>query len=212
MCTMLDNIAISVLKKPLDETNKWRVSYLSGLSFAENKRGFPSSLLTEPIILSAMTSKQQHRLLHTWHGKVLRSCNIPIRTFKSQRSIKMELEQNPTFTNRLKKWLGLSSTLQTVRIVHLIVSRAMINHCSCFIIAEHGTRYQENRLREAEAHFREYRERREESKNCFRRGLRDRISAANARPDIDGEDSTENNTVHYRIFHYDLSNSVLPYV
>jgi len=113
---ILNNIAITVFRKHLGETNKWRVSYLSSLSFAENKRGFPCSPLSEPIILPAihLASKQQRRLLHTWHVKALRNHNIPIRTFKSQRSIKMELEQNPTFMSRLKKWLGLSSNLQTV--------------------------------------------------------------------------------------------------
>jgi len=113
---ILNNTAITVFRKHLGENNKWRVSYLSGLSFAENKQGFPCSPLSEPIILPAihLASKQQRRLLHSWHVKALRNHNIPIRTFKSQRSIKMELEQNPTFMSRLKKWLGLSSNFQMV--------------------------------------------------------------------------------------------------
>lgn len=112
---ILDNIAISVFRRPLEENNKWRVSYLSGLSFAENKRGFPCSSLTDSVILPVinLTSKQQHRLLHTWYAKMLHNY-MPIRTFKSQRSLKMELEQNPTFMSRVKKWLGMSSNLHVV--------------------------------------------------------------------------------------------------
>ncbi|KAM0735848.1 ATP-dependent zinc metalloprotease YME1L [Formica fusca] len=109
---MLDDLAISVFRRSLEENNKWKVSYLSGLSFADNKRGFPYSSMTEPIILPVihLASKQHCRLLHTWYAKALQN-HIPIRTFKSQRSIKLELEQNPTFMSRIKKWLGLSSNL-----------------------------------------------------------------------------------------------------
>ncbi|XP_077280729.1 ATP-dependent zinc metalloprotease YME1L [Temnothorax americanus] len=113
VCLMLDNVAVSIFRRPLEENNKWKVSYLSGLSFAENRRDFPCSSFTEPIILPVvhLASRQQNRLLHTWYSKKLHS-HIPIRTFKSQRNIKMELEQNPPFMNRIKKWLGLSSNTQ----------------------------------------------------------------------------------------------------
>lgn len=113
VCLMLDNVAVSVFRRPLEKNNKWRVSYLSGLSFAENKRDFPCSAFTEPIILPVvhLASKQQQRLLHTWYGKKLHN-HMPIRTFKSQRNLKMELNQHPPFMNRLKKWLGLSSNIQ----------------------------------------------------------------------------------------------------
>lgn len=117
---MLDDLAISVFRRSLEENNKWKVSYLSGLSFADNKRGFPYSSMTEPIILPVihLASKQHCRLLHTWYAKALQN-HIPIRTFKSQRSIKLELEQNPTFMSRIKKWLGLSSNLHVVRYILL---------------------------------------------------------------------------------------------
>ncbi|EFN70595.1 Protein YME1-like protein [Camponotus floridanus] len=112
VCVMLDDLAMSIFKRSLEENNKWKVSYLSGLSFADNKRGFPYSSLTEPISLPVihLASKQHHRLLYTWYTKALQN-HMPIRTFKSQRSIKLELQQNPTFMNRIKKWLGLSSNL-----------------------------------------------------------------------------------------------------
>ncbi|CAL1678113.1 unnamed protein product [Lasius platythorax] len=118
VCVILDDLAISVFRRSLEENNKWKVSYISGLSFADNKRGFLCSTLTEPIILPVihLTSKQQCRLLHTWYAKALQN-HMPIRTFKSQRSIKMELEENPTFMSRIKKWLGLSSNLH-VNLVH----------------------------------------------------------------------------------------------
>lgn len=121
MCLMLDNVAISVFRRSLEENNKWKVSYLSGLSFAENKRDFPCSSFTEPIILPIVhvVPKQQHRLLHTWYGKKLHN-HMSIRTFKSQRNIKMELEQNPPFMNRIKKWLGLSSNMQVVRHIYIL--------------------------------------------------------------------------------------------
>lgn len=112
---MLDYVAVNIFRRPLEENNKWKVSYLSGLSFAENRRGFPCSSFTEPIIVPViyLPSKQQHRLLHTWYGKKLHN-HMPVRTFKSQRNIKMELEQNPPIMNRIKKWLGLSSNVQVV--------------------------------------------------------------------------------------------------
>ncbi|XP_011645152.1 ATP-dependent zinc metalloprotease YME1 homolog isoform X1 [Pogonomyrmex barbatus] len=118
ICLMLDNVAIGIFRRPLEE-NKWRVSYLSGLSFAENRRDFPCSSFTEPIILPVihLVSNQQYKLLHTWYGKKLHNY-MPIRTFKSQRHVKKELEQNPSFMNRLKNWLGLSSNLQVQGLVH----------------------------------------------------------------------------------------------
>lgn len=115
MCIMLDNVALSLFRKPLKENNKWRVSYLSGLNFTENKRGFPYYSLKEPIILPVTyLASKQRRLLHTWYAKMPHSSNTQIRTFKSQRSIKMELEQNPTLMSKIKKWLGLSSNLHAV--------------------------------------------------------------------------------------------------
>lgn len=118
ICVILDNlVASSVHSKSLEEKNsKWKVSYVSGLTFDENKRGFLCSPLTEPIVLPAvhLVSRQQHRLLHTWYAKALRSHHMSIRTFKSQRSVKLELEQNPSFVNRVKKWLGLSSNVHMV--------------------------------------------------------------------------------------------------
>lgn len=112
---ILDNISSSVFRKPLEENSKWKVSYISGLTFNENKQGFPCSPLTEPVVLSVIClhSKQQHKLLHTWCAKTLHN-HMPIRTFKSQRSIKIELEQNPSLMNRVKKWLGLSSNIHMV--------------------------------------------------------------------------------------------------
>lgn len=117
MCVMLDDIAINILKRPLRENNKWRISYLSGLNFAENKRDYPYYSMREPITLPIfhLPSKRQRRLLRTWYAKTSHGHNMQIRTFKSQRSIKMEIEQNPTLVSRIKKWLGLSSNLHLVR-------------------------------------------------------------------------------------------------
>lgn len=115
VCVILDHIIVNVCRRSLEENNKWKVSYLSGLSFTENKRGFPCCSLTEPIILPVLhLTRPQHRLLHTWYTKTSYNHNMQIRKFKSQRSIKMELEQNPTFMSRLKGWLGLSSNLHSV--------------------------------------------------------------------------------------------------
>lgn len=116
VCVTLDNVALNSFRKPFEENNKWRMSYLSGLNFTENKRGFPYHSLKEPIILSVthLTSRQC-RLLHTWYAKMPHSSDMQIRKFKSQRSIKMELDQNPTVMSRIKKWLGLSSNLHVVQ-------------------------------------------------------------------------------------------------
>ncbi|XP_032671789.1 ATP-dependent zinc metalloprotease YME1L [Odontomachus brunneus] len=112
VCITLDNVALSSFRKPSKENNKWRMSYLSGLNFTENKRGFPHHSLKESIVLPVMhlTSKQC-RLLHTWYAKTPYNNVMQIRKFKSQRNIKMELDRNPTVMSRIKKWLGLSSNL-----------------------------------------------------------------------------------------------------
>ncbi|XP_014478773.1 PREDICTED: ATP-dependent zinc metalloprotease YME1 homolog [Dinoponera quadriceps] len=110
VCVLLDNAALSLFRRPLEENNKWKVSYLSGLSFTENKQGFLYHPLKEPIVLPVThLASKQRRLLHTWYVKTSHCSDMQIRTFKSQRSIKMELERNPTVISRIKKWLGLSS-------------------------------------------------------------------------------------------------------
>lgn len=116
MCIMLDDTTFSLFRRPLEKNNKWKISYLSGLNFTENKQGFPYHSLKEPIILPVTYfASRQRRLLHTWYAKTPHNSDMQIREFKSQRNIKMELDRNPTIMSRIKKWLGLSSNLHVVQ-------------------------------------------------------------------------------------------------
>ncbi|XP_033208293.1 ATP-dependent zinc metalloprotease YME1L isoform X2 [Belonocnema kinseyi] len=86
------------MTKRTRKRNKWNVSYISGASFAENKKGFPPQIADSMTIFS----------IKPVHG-ILRNPNIQnfqIRGFKSQRSIKSDLESNSTLGAKIMKWFG----------------------------------------------------------------------------------------------------------
>lgn len=93
---------------------KWNASYISGTNFTENKQNFPCSQLTESIILPAiyLSSKQQYKLLHNLCNRTLSNYNVQVRSFKTERDIKVIYKRNPSVFTRMKEWFdsfGLSS-------------------------------------------------------------------------------------------------------
>lgn len=84
--------------------NKWRISYVSGDSFDENKRrGW-----------NYRQTSQQSRLLNNLCAVSPFRADTVIRGFKTERNVKAELERNPTFSGRARRWMGLSPTVYQV--------------------------------------------------------------------------------------------------
>ncbi|XP_012251729.2 ATP-dependent zinc metalloprotease YME1L isoform X2 [Athalia rosae] len=77
--------------------NKWKISYLSGNSFDENKQ---SGLICRH-------NFERHRILQDLCTRPLH-LNAIIRGFKTERNVKAELGRNPSFSGRVRRWLGLS--------------------------------------------------------------------------------------------------------
>lgn len=104
VCLLLDEISMKVDKRKLEE-NKWKVSYVCGSSFTENKRGFPCAALTEPIILSTihLSSKQHYRTLCTLCIKNPFNHHVQIRGFKTKRSLNEDLNSKQSFMSKFKQ-------------------------------------------------------------------------------------------------------------
>ncbi|XP_050296248.1 ATP-dependent zinc metalloprotease YME1L [Anthonomus grandis grandis] len=106
-----------LLKKPF--VNNFHVSYVSNNSFFENKHGFSEQQLSSnvPTLLVKDTAKNIHvpegfynKLVHGLLSENRFQFNIQTRGFKTERSIKADLERNPPIVNRLKKNLAGQGT------------------------------------------------------------------------------------------------------
>ncbi|KAF7379050.1 hypothetical protein HZH66_015284 [Vespula vulgaris] len=111
---ILDSIFLRTSRKSLKINSKWNASYISGTNFTENKQNFPCSQLTESIILPAiyLSSKQQYKLFHNLCNRTLSNYNVQVRSFKTERDIKVIYKRNPSVFTRLKEWFdsfGLAS-------------------------------------------------------------------------------------------------------
>lgn len=97
--------------------NNFRVSYVSNDSFYENKHGFSEKYLNSnvptlifhrhdgfPHIPQKFYRKLVSSLLHENHC----SFNIQLRGFKTDRSVKAELQRNPPLVTRVKNVFGVS--------------------------------------------------------------------------------------------------------
>ncbi|XP_063985818.1 ATP-dependent zinc metalloprotease YME1L isoform X2 [Diachasmimorpha longicaudata] len=76
--------------------NGWRISYVSGSSFSDNKRGLSCTydqLHGNVLLLAVPTSR-----------------DILVRGFKTHRNVNAEIERNPSLFGRLRTWIGLSKT------------------------------------------------------------------------------------------------------
>ncbi|XP_076243376.1 ATP-dependent zinc metalloprotease YME1L isoform X2 [Calliopsis andreniformis] len=112
VCLVLDQISMKILHERLHENNKWKVSYISGSNFMENKQKFPCAQFTEPIILPAiyLSSKQCYKTLCTVYVKNPFNYHVQIRNFKTKRTINVELETKPWYISRFKKFFSNSET------------------------------------------------------------------------------------------------------
>ncbi|XP_031778497.1 ATP-dependent zinc metalloprotease YME1L isoform X2 [Nasonia vitripennis] len=94
------------------KNNKWKVSYVSGSSFAENKRGLSTSQLSDSNQLKTVYFfiKPQRRFLRKFCSLTIHpNSAAQVRYFKTDRSIKAELDRNPTLSTRIRKWIGLNT-------------------------------------------------------------------------------------------------------
>ncbi|KAK0166000.1 hypothetical protein PV328_004463 [Microctonus aethiopoides] len=100
---------INRLSRPIDDNNAWKVSYISGANFTENKHGFPCSPLSTPIIVAALgvPANKFHRT-NTYLYTSNLSRDILVRGFKTNRNVKAENDRNPTLSGRFRTWIGLS--------------------------------------------------------------------------------------------------------
>lgn len=89
--------------------NKWRISYVSGDSFAENKRTG----------LTYRQNSQQCRLLHNLCSLTPLRLSGITRGFKTERNVKAELERNPSFSGRVRRWMGLSPPVYQINKVQV---------------------------------------------------------------------------------------------
>lgn len=112
---VLDQLSMKIFKRNLEKDNKWKVSYVSGPSFTDNKQKLPSTQFTDEIILPAvyLSSKQQHRTLCTFCIKNPFNYHVQIRSFRTKRNVNAELEKESSFINRFKKWnTGIAHVLK----------------------------------------------------------------------------------------------------
>ncbi|XP_014215977.1 ATP-dependent zinc metalloprotease YME1 homolog isoform X2 [Copidosoma floridanum] len=105
---MLEKISKKENLRVSQKNDKWRVSYVSGASFTENKRGFPNTqLLNDSMSTLYLYVKPQRRYYHKFHFLKSHPSMSQVRFFKTVRSVRAECDRNPTFSTRLKKWIGI---------------------------------------------------------------------------------------------------------
>lgn len=125
---ILDRISFETTKNSLTKHSKWNALYISGSNFTENKQDFPCSQFTEPVVLPAiyLSSKQQYRLFHNLYKKTQFSYNVQVRSFKTQRDIKVVHKRNPSLFARFKEWLdtaGLATETRKSEVTHGLSQR-----------------------------------------------------------------------------------------
>jgi ATP-dependent metalloprotease len=99
---ILEQLSKKEYLEQVERHNKWKVSYVSGASFTENKRGLSDTTTLPEIYLYI---KPQRKYLH---GLIkIRPNDAQVRYFKTDRSIKAEFDRNPSLNTRIRKWIGL---------------------------------------------------------------------------------------------------------
>ncbi|XP_014300688.1 ATP-dependent zinc metalloprotease YME1L isoform X1 [Microplitis demolitor] len=97
----LNKIDRGISARSINDMN-WKVSYVSGFNFNDNKRGFIFN--SSPCIYSG--DKGGAQLLY--YLSAIPGQTISTRGFKTNRNVTAEKERNPTLTSRFKAWIGLS--------------------------------------------------------------------------------------------------------
>ncbi|XP_043262518.1 ATP-dependent zinc metalloprotease YME1L [Colletes gigas] len=112
---LLNQFSTKIFKKNIEERDKWKVSYVSGSTFIENKQRFPCAQLTEPIILPViyLSSQQHYRTLCTLCTKNPFNYHVQIRSFKTKHNIAVDMNKRPSLLkkviNRLSQILEMNS-------------------------------------------------------------------------------------------------------
>lgn len=97
---------------------KYRVSYRSNDSFFENRYGFSETCLhKEPVPTVVVNQKNGVQLPQGFYQKLTKSLkqrnhftfDVQVRTFKTDRSVKAEMQRNPSLAARLKNALGFNA-------------------------------------------------------------------------------------------------------
>lgn len=96
---------------------KYRVSYASRDSFFENRCGFSESCLRKEPVPSVVINKKNgiqfsdgfyQKLTNCMRHKNQFTFDVQVRTFKTERSVKSEMQRNPSLFARIKNALGFS--------------------------------------------------------------------------------------------------------
>lgn len=115
----LNKIDRGISARSINDMN-WKVSYVSGFNFNDNKRGFIFN--SSPCIYSG--DKGGAQLLY--YLSAIPGQTISTRGFKTNRNVTAEKERNPTLTSRFKAWIGLSKlgvSLFTYFIIHIFINK-----------------------------------------------------------------------------------------
>ncbi|XP_078033964.1 ATP-dependent zinc metalloprotease YME1L [Augochlora pura] len=107
---MLHKLSTKIYDENLGE-NRWKTSYVSGLSFTENKHKFPCTEFTEPLIVPIvyLFSQQNCRTSCTFCIRNPSNYHVQIRSFKTKRDENIELNTRPSYASKFRKWLLQSS-------------------------------------------------------------------------------------------------------
>lgn len=98
--------------------NNYKISYTSTDSFFENKHGFSEKYLKEnvPTLLLQNNHNGLIQIPHRFYKQLVRNLlndnkctfNVQLRGFKTDRTVKAELQRNPPFVTRVKNVFGLN--------------------------------------------------------------------------------------------------------
>ncbi|XP_044003272.1 ATP-dependent zinc metalloprotease YME1L [Aphidius gifuensis] len=91
---------INHVPRSIDAHDGWKISYISGSTFDDNKRGLLNSL---------NGSKNYFGLSNNnFYATTLLANDIIARGFKTQRNVTAEIARNPSMAGRFRSWIGLS--------------------------------------------------------------------------------------------------------
>ncbi|XP_034192241.2 ATP-dependent zinc metalloprotease YME1L isoform X1 [Osmia lignaria lignaria] len=112
---ILDRLSMKTLKRNLEKNNRWKVSYVSGSNFNQNKQKILCAQFTKQLVLPTMylTSVKHHKTSCTLCTANPFNYHVQIRGFKTKRSINIEFEKNASFLNRFRNRLGQLSDTNT---------------------------------------------------------------------------------------------------
>lgn len=111
------------------KNDKWKVSYISSSSFTKNKNAFHShhSLCSDKVYPTFFCMRQNYRSMSKCFITVLQLNSVQSRHFKTDRNIKAELDRNPPFSTRFRKWFGLNThTVSTYHKTHTLTHKISV--------------------------------------------------------------------------------------